>query len=212
MAREFRDAGLRFNELPPELVKSSGMEAHYFVFPISKFRHGLDIADDYTLFLATHNLVLHDPSGQFAALTRQYADLPDELVRDKVEFAFTRVLHYTIGMNTILERFQPLCWLEYTHDLMRWALELCCWLDREPPVYSKWLIKQARGCSTADIILPPVSEIMRSVAPAIENALSEMKCEVSLREAADALEIAARRAAELKGFGDLPRRDDMHPI
>ena len=209
---KFHKVGLRFDELPPELISSGSIEAHYFTFPISKFQQGLQIGDDQCMFFGAFGLVIHDPSQQFAALRSQCINIPEELVHNKVGVAYSRVIQCSFEIRKRIKRFQPLCWIQYSHDIMKWALELCCWLDRKPPIYSSWLFKQAQSCSTVSIIMPAIEQVMRAIGPAIEKGLTDNDCGSSLMEAVEALESAVGKAVQIAGFGDVPRwsPEDMH--
>jgi len=203
LSADLKRAGLRFNELPPNEFSLEDLKAHYFVFPISRFRDALVSHDDYSLFLLRHSLVLHDPSRQFAALSECFASLPREVVNEKVRTAYSRVRIYAAGVGERLRRFQPVVWLEDWRDLVEWTLRLCCWLDAEPPAVSKWLFQHAAKCSTAPIFLPAVSQLLDSIGPALTHGRSGATGDPAIVGAAEAIASAARRAMDTAGFSDI---------
>ncbi len=205
LAEEFRQHDLRFMTPPPHEIVVNGIEAHYFVFPIRKLAEALELHDDESLFLIAHCLAVHDPSGQFAALSAKFSTVPSDVVRAKIERAYTLVRQRAFSMRKVLRRYEPLAWVEHIILVAHSALQLCCWLDGKAPTGRHWLMQQAQACSTASSIVPAAMQLLRAIGPTLEHAPTAARDTPPVLSACERLDAAAIQAVARAGFGDIPR-------
>ncbi|MHB0998514.1 MAG: hypothetical protein ACYC27_04635 [Armatimonadota bacterium] len=204
ISEQFEQNELRFNEPPPHLFSQDGTEVHYFTFPISKLRCGLEMLDDLTLHFVKNCIVHHDANNQFFNLVDSLADLSADVVKDKITNAYSRIRVYTSSMQDLLKRYQPVVWLQCTSDIIYWSLSLVSWIDGKAPAYPKWIMRQAESCSTSQIIIPVLNEVMRTIGTILDCSQLGNGITQPAIEALSALDLATRQALDVSGYADIP--------
>ncbi|MHB1458537.1 MAG: hypothetical protein ACYC0V_16635 [Armatimonadota bacterium] len=195
---------LRFDSLPPNKLTFKGTDVHCFIFPYSKFRQGLEMYDDMTLFYVANSIICHDADACFASMIEPYVPLPDDVLKDKIKESYGWVVCLLFGLRTVLMRYQPVPWIETMGYILHRTLNLCCWLDGKAPGTTKWVMRQAESCSTAHILIPAVMSLIRAFSKALENELPQTDDNHPLLLAADVLSEAARQAVDIAGYADIP--------
>lgn len=204
LTSDTRAAGLRV-EPPPNETLIRGVPVHYFVQPFAMLEQAAETLDDGGLYMLRYARAVHDGGGRFSALAARTDPLLDETLTRKVDWAQSLLLQRVHVVHDMHKRYQPLGWTDQTRLTAQAALELCCWLDHEPPSGSKWIMEQARLCSSADPIVPAVEGLLGALGRTLALGRPVSLDESPLAGAADDLRDASTAAVDRAGYGHLER-------
>jgi len=204
LARECREAGLRVGEAWPNEATVEGVQVHYFIQPFSKLEQSVAGRDDDGLFIARNARPVHDGERRFAALRERAVEVTAGEIEAKVEEAHTFLRQRCHVVRLMLERRQPLIWIDTVVLAARAALQLCCWLDGEPRATWKWLLQYAARFTQAGLIVPGVEGLLQALGAALQAPHEQSPAGSPLLPAAEALRNAAADAVRAAGYEHLP--------
>ncbi|KPJ63552.1 hypothetical protein AMK68_03730, partial [candidate division KD3-62 bacterium DG_56] len=134
-------AAFEYKELPLALMPA--IRGHYKVHTFEEAEDRVARCEDVAMWVHRNSLVLHDPSGRYAALQKKASDYPEDVWRERVRFHYLEAwMAASAASNPLRRNDRPAVTLTMTKCL-RHLLRLCCLLDRRPFPYDKWLYREA---------------------------------------------------------------------